>query len=156
MSIAKAIELVTPLEAVADMALVVLNPNDAICAYGAVRALDTLLFGNIGKFLKLLETRSRRLRFVVPTGVLFPKFDGVTGYQYDCACILSCLKLNRIPCTDASNLVGAVRTFDGEHFDDDAEPALLRAVEEWIVEAVEEAKPSVPGPNKKAKVYASV
>ena len=101
MRIAKTIELVTPLEAVADMALVVLNPNDAICANGAVRALGDVFFADLGQLMRLLETRSRELGFVVPTGVLFPKFHGVTGYQDACECILSCLKVNRIPCTDA-------------------------------------------------------
>ena len=69
MHIAKAIELVAPLEAVADMALVVLNPNDAICATGAVRALDDLFFAKLGQLLELLATRSRGLRLVVPRGV---------------------------------------------------------------------------------------
>ena len=122
MSITRAIELVAELEAVADVAVVILNPNDAVYASG----VDDALLSNLRQFLEIIQARCRRLMIVVPRAELSPKFNGVRGYVAACESLLACLKDNNVSCTDATNLVGLVHTFDGEHFEYHAEPALLR------------------------------
>ena len=94
-----------------------------------------ILFSKLGTLIQRLAAQCMCITIVVPNAKLYWKWDGVPDYVNACTDVREFIRSRGINCTDASDIVNTVRTFDGEHFDYSAEATLVAAVARWIVNA---------------------
>lgn len=117
-----------------DAGVIVYNINDALQS-NVVRGFTEYHWESLGKLIGLLADRCRRLTFVLPTSALYPKFHHVAGYEDARDALRRRLESGGIRCVEAFELRGKTATYDGEHFDEQAEPALANCLVHWMRDA---------------------
>jgi len=139
-------------DAVADVAVIIYNLNDA--AMNREIAWPGDFFDQLPQLLIALGRKCKRLCFVVPQPQLFSKYKGVPDYENRHSEFCAILRENEVCTDDAGYLLGQVTSFDGEHFDASCDDALAKAVVHWTHMAIDVAEMNAILPSKKRALEA--